>query len=110
MPLLAIEEQRKRGPKRGDTLKVAVTAYCIEGETRSGEQTRRGVVAADPAVLPMDTVIRLSGLERYNGRYSVQDTGRKVKGNVIDIFVPDCKAAKAFGRQQGRARIERMPK
>ena len=90
------------------SLEVSVTAYCIKGETASGVRTRRGIVAADPDVLPLGTVIRLSGLERHNGRYVVRDTGREIKGNDVDIFMPDCDAAKEFGRQHGRARIVRV--
>lgn len=90
------------------SLEVSVTAYCIKGETASGVHTRRGIVAADPDVLPLGTVIRLSGLGRHNGRYVVRDTGREIKGNDVDIFMPDCDAAKEFGRQQGRARIVRV--
>jgi 3D (Asp-Asp-Asp) domain-containing protein len=104
----AAEQGPSRALMRGQTIAVSVTAYCTKGETRSGEQTRRGIVAADPAVLPLGTVIRLSRLKRYNGRYIVEDTGRAIKGNDVDIFVPDCTAAKTFGRQQGRVRIERL--
>jgi 3D (Asp-Asp-Asp) domain-containing protein len=103
--LTAATVQRAGKPRVGDVLKVSVTAYCVEGETKSGIQTRRGIVAADPSVLPIGTVVRISGLERLNGRYTVQDTGRAIKGRELDIFVPDCREAERFGRQDGRARI-----
>jgi 3D (Asp-Asp-Asp) domain-containing protein len=102
------KDQRVPDITRAASLEVSVTAYCIKGETASGLRTRRGIVAADPEVLPLGTVIRLSGLERHNGRYVVRDTGREIKGNDVDIFMPDCGAAKEFGRQQGRARIVRV--
>jgi 3D (Asp-Asp-Asp) domain-containing protein len=102
------DTQRGRDTRRAGALDVSVTAYCIRGETASGVRTRRGIVAADPDVLPLGTVIRLSGLERHNGRYVVRDTGREIKGNDVDIFMPDCDAAKEFGRQKGRARIVRL--
>lgn len=97
-------------PKRGDRIKVSVTAYCIEGETKSGVQTRRGIVAADPNVLPIGTIVRVEGLKSHNGRYIVQDTGRAIMGRELDIFMPDCSAAKRFGRQEARARIVRVGK
>ncbi len=103
--LSADKAQPGRDPRRVASLEVSVTAYCIKGETASGVRTRRGIVAADPDVLPLGTVIRLSGLERHNGRYVVRDTGREIKGNDVDVFMPDCDAAKEFGRQHGRARI-----
>ena len=99
--------QQGRDTTRVDSLEVSVTAYCIKGETASGVHTRRGIVAADPDVLPLGTVIRLSELDHHNGRYVVRDTGREIKGNDVDIFMPDCDAAREFGRQQGRARIVR---
>jgi 3D (Asp-Asp-Asp) domain-containing protein len=87
-------------------LRVEVTAYCVEGETASGEQTRPGIVAADPSVLPLGSVIRVQGLRgRHNRVYHVEDTGRKVKGRIIDIFMEDCRAAKKFGRQRARVRV-----
>jgi rare lipoprotein A len=93
-------------PRRDKVLQVTVTAFCVKGTTDSGKQTRRGMVAADPNVLPIGTVVRVSGLRgRYNGTYTVADTGRAVKGNDLDIFVPDCAAAKKFGKQVGRATI-----
>jgi 3D (Asp-Asp-Asp) domain-containing protein len=90
-------------------LLVEATAYCIEGETASGVQTRRGVVAADPDVIPLGSRIRVDGLGRRLSRdYDVEDTGRLIKGREIDIFMADCEAAKEFGRQPARVRILRL--
>ena len=87
------------------------TAYCQTGTTASGTQTRPGVIAADPRVFPRGTVIRVDApLRGYSGTYRVEDTGLAVKGRVIDIYVPDCKAAKRFGRRHVMVRvIERGP-
>jgi 3D (Asp-Asp-Asp) domain-containing protein len=93
-------------PRRNAVLKMDITAYCTEGETASGEQTRRGVVAADPAVLPLGSRVRVDGLGRPHDRvYDVEDTGREVKGRELDIFIPDCGAAKRFGRRSARVRV-----
>jgi 3D (Asp-Asp-Asp) domain-containing protein len=93
-------------PRRNAVLKMEVTAYCTEGETASGEQTRRGVVAADPAVLPLGSRVRVNGLGRPHDRlYDVEDTGREVKGRELDIFMPDCGTAKRFGRRSARVRV-----
>jgi 3D (Asp-Asp-Asp) domain-containing protein len=91
------------------TVEMEATAYCISGETRSGTQTRPGIVAADPRVLPLGSVIRVQGLSRYDGTYEVTDTGRAVKGRHIDIFIPNCTTAKRFGRQTARVRILNIP-
>lgn len=92
--------------RRRPILQVEATAYCTEGETASGIQTRRGIVAADPRVLPLGSRIRVEGVGRRHSRtYDVEDTGRLVKGRTIDIFMADCDAAKEFGRQPARVRV-----
>ena len=92
--------------RRRQILQVEATAYCTEGETASGVQTRRGIVAADPRVIPLGSRIRVDGLGRRHSRtYDVEDTGRLVKGREIDIFMADCDAAKEFGRQTARVRV-----
>lgn len=60
-------------------MSFTVTAYCAGKTTAAGTRVTEGVVAADPGVLPLGTVIRLAGLDgRYNGTYTVMDTGPKV--------------------------------
>ena len=94
---------------RRPVLRFEATAYCDQGETASGVQTRRGIVAADPDVIPLGSRIRVDGLGRRHSRtYDVEDTGRLVKGREIDIFMADCRAAKEFGRQPARVRVLRV--
>jgi 3D (Asp-Asp-Asp) domain-containing protein len=109
---VSLDAQKKRSkPTRNAVMTVTATAYCITGTTESGTQTRRGIVAADPKVLPLGSVVRVEGLKgRYNGTYKVEDTGRAVKGNTVDIFIPSCEAAEQFGRQTAKIRVlERGP-
>ena len=68
-------------------------------------QTRPGVVAADPAVLPLGTRIRISGAGRYSGVYTVTDTGPAIRGRELDIFIPDGRAATRFGRRRVRVEV-----
>lgn len=75
------------------------TAYSIEGRTASGVSTRKGIVAADPAVLPLGSRIRVSGAGPYNGEYVVEDTGRKIDGREIDIYLANDAEAKRFGNK-----------
>lgn len=96
-------------PRRNATLEVEVTAYCDVGETASGAHTRRGIVAADPAVLPLGSRIRVQGLgQAFDGNYDVEDTGREVKGHELDIFMRDCRQAQVFGRKPARIKILRV--
>ena len=93
-------------PRKNAVFNVEVTAYCDVGETASGAFTRRGIVAADPRVLPLGSQVRVQGLGRaYHGTYDVEDTGREVKGRELDIFMRDCGQAKEFGRKPARVRV-----
>jgi 3D (Asp-Asp-Asp) domain-containing protein len=74
------------------------TAYSLRGRTASGEFTRSGVVAADPNVLPIGSVVEIEA-GTYSGVYVVHDTGARVKGNLVDVWVPSYKAARQFGRR-----------
>lgn len=82
------------------------TAYCDGGPTRSGVHARPGMVAADPRVLPLGSVIRITfpGSGR-TGTYTVTDTGAAVKGHDVDIYMPSCVAAKRFGKRLVTAQV-----
>jgi len=74
------------------------TAYCLQGRTASGGGVRRGIVAADPRVLPLGTRIQITA-GSYSGTYTVADTGGAIKGRILDIWVPSCSEAIRFGRK-----------
>ena len=78
------------------TEKYTATAYCLKGRTASGDMVRHGIIAADPRVLPLGTVVDIAGL----GRYTVKDTGRAIKGLRIDIWMGSCTAAINYGRRK----------
>jgi 3D (Asp-Asp-Asp) domain-containing protein len=63
-------------------------------------QTRRGIVAADPHVIPLGTRIRVHDAGPYSGEYVVEDTGAKVDGREIDIYMPSTREAREFGRRK----------
>jgi 3D (Asp-Asp-Asp) domain-containing protein len=73
------------------------TAYCRRGETQSGAPAHRGVVAADPRLLPTGSRVRLHGIAGRPQTYVVEDHG--VHGRRLDIFMPSCRAAKRFGKR-----------
>lgn len=73
------------------------TAYCLKGRTAMGHGVRRGIIAADPRVLPLGSRISISG--GYAGTYLVSDTGGNVKGRKLDIWMPSCAEARRFGRR-----------
>ncbi|MDP9170137.1 MAG: 3D domain-containing protein [Acidobacteriota bacterium] len=76
------------------------TAYSVEGTGASGKWSHPGTVAADRNVLPLNSRIRIYGAGRYSGDYTVEDTGGKVDGRHIDVFMPSTAEAKKFGRQR----------
>ncbi|HYP27162.1 MAG TPA: 3D domain-containing protein [Blastocatellia bacterium] len=80
------------------------TAYCLKGRTASGQYTRRGVIAADPRVLPIGTVVQIQA-GRYTGTYTVLDTGGRIKGRKIDVYVPTYDEARRFGRQRIQVKV-----
>ena len=57
-------------------------------------------MAADRKVLPLNSRIRIYGAGRYSGDYTVEDTGGKVDGHHIDVYMPSQAEAKKFGRQR----------
>ena len=92
-------------PPPRETMAFAATAYSIEGKTADGTQARKGVVAADPKVLPLGTRIRVQGAGAYDGEYLVRDTGRAVKGREIDVYLANDREAKVFGRKNVQVEV-----
>jgi 3D (Asp-Asp-Asp) domain-containing protein len=87
-------------PAAGLRLRFTSTAYCKGTTTASGAAVRSGIAAADPDLLPVGSVIQIDSLgARYNGIYTVMDTGPKVQGRHIDVYMWSCHEALAFGRR-----------
>jgi 3D (Asp-Asp-Asp) domain-containing protein len=72
----------------------------VEGTSASGKWPHPGTVAADRKVLPLNSRIRVYGAGQYSGDYTVEDTGGKVDGRHIDVYMPSLAEAKKFGRQR----------
>lgn len=88
---------------------VLVTAYCLSGTTRRGRYVRPGIVAADRKLFPLSRYIELYAGEKYLGRFLIDDTGSKIRGAHIDVWVPTCREATIFGRQHGAAMLLPRP-
>lgn len=74
------------------------TAYSLPGRTASGKLVSRGLIAADPTVLPLGTRVRVEA-GSWSGEYEVADTGGAVRGRRIDIWTPTTREALQFGRR-----------
>ena len=88
-------------PATGARATFEATAYCRGQVTASGIPVRAGMAAADPKVLPIGSVIRIDRVgTRYQGIYTVLDTGPEIKGREVDLYMWNCTEAKGFGRRQ----------
>lgn len=74
------------------------TAYSLRGRTASGLFVSKGLIAADPRILPLGSRVRLEA-GPYSGEYLVADTGGLVRGRRIDIWTPSTREAMRFGRR-----------
>src|SRR3954454_14984469 len=63
-------------PAAGAHLSFSATAYCKGTTTTSGVNVRSGIAAADPALLPVGSVIQVDAPgTRNDGVYTIMDTG-----------------------------------
>lgn len=74
------------------------TAYSLRGRTASGLPVAKGLIAADPRILPLGSRVKLEA-GPYSGEYVVADTGGLVRGRRIDIWTPSSREAMRFGRR-----------
>jgi 3D (Asp-Asp-Asp) domain-containing protein len=100
---MAIEADLKdpTPPKTGERVTFEATAYCKGDLTAAGISVQAGMAAADPKVLPLGSIIQVDRVApRYQGIYSVLDTGPEIQGRELDIYMWSCNEALAFGRQK----------
>lgn len=93
----------------GPPANFQATAYALRGITASGVYVRRGVIAADPRVIPLGSVVQIT-TPGYTGVYTVQDTGRLIKGKIVDMWLPSTREARFFGRRQIKLQVLRWGK
>lgn len=105
----AAKTGERRRAKLGEPVDVALTAYCLKGLTRRDHYVRQGIVAADPKVFPLGRYVEVYVGKEYYGRFLVDDTGRAIKGNILDIWTPTCREARLFGRTKGTAVLVPKP-
>ncbi len=82
-------------PSGERTLTVSATGYTIRGRTSTGIPTAPGVVAVDPAVIPLGTRLTIPGY----GVGIAADTGGAVQGNTIDVWFATAAQAHRWGRR-----------
>lgn len=86
---------------------TAYTAFCAgcSGVTRTGLDLRANpsqkVIAVDPSIIPLGSKVYVEGY----GEAVAGDTGGAIKGNRIDIFIPNYAEAINFGKKTVKVTI-----
>lgn len=98
-----------QAPEVREPLRFTATAYCKGHTTKSGVAVRTGIAAADPDLLPVGSVIQIDNtVEKYKGIWTILDTGPKVHGRHVDLYVWSCHEALAFGRRPVQVSVLRL--
>jgi 3D (Asp-Asp-Asp) domain-containing protein len=106
---LAVVVDGSAPPQAGSRLVFTATAYCKGETTASGVIVRTGIAAADPMLLPVGTVVRLDTHDaRYDGIWTIMDTGPAIQGRVIDLYLWSCHEALRFGRRPIQLNVLRL--
>ena len=96
-------------PSPGARLTFSATAYCKGFVTTSGVAAQNGIAAADPELLPVGSVVEIGSLSpRYDGIYTILDTGPSVQGRIVDMYMWNCNEALEFGRKSIRLMVLRL--
>jgi 3D (Asp-Asp-Asp) domain-containing protein/peptidoglycan hydrolase CwlO-like protein len=77
----------------GQGVTVTATGYSLAGHTATGVAVAYGIVAVDPAVIPLGTRMTIPGY----GEGIAADTGGAIVGPRIDLWFPTKAAALAWG-------------
>ena len=97
---------------RNRVLMMSATAYDpspqtigpgATGLTRTGRHAEYGVVAVDPRVIPLNTIVYVEGY----GFALACDTGSAIKGNRIDLCFDSRTTANNYGRRKVRVHVLR---
>jgi 3D (Asp-Asp-Asp) domain-containing protein/LysM repeat protein len=94
----------------GREVTVEATAYTAEcegciGITKTGVDLNANpdakVIAVDPSIIPLGSKVYVEGY----GYATAEDTGGAIKGNRIDVFIPEQNDAIQWGRKQVKVTI-----
>lgn len=101
------------GAKYLGTFKITHYAPCVEccGKSDGISASGRPVVpyysvAVDPTVIPLGTILQMDFGDGVLHEVRADDTGKLVKGNVIDLCVSDYETAVRMGVREAQAYIK----
>ncbi|MEQ1897449.1 MAG: 3D domain-containing protein [Vicinamibacterales bacterium] len=105
----AVHDPTTSGPMAGSRLQFTATAYCSGTKTASGVNVRNGIAAADPTLLPVGSIVSVvTRASKYDGVYTILDTGAEIKGRDLDLYIPSCEDAVVFGRKDALVTVLRL--
>ena len=87
--------ERRARPSDASTLTVVASGYSLRGVTATGAAVGWGIVAVDPAVIPLGARVWVPGY----GEGIAADVGGAVRGAEIDLWFPSIAQALAWGRR-----------
>jgi 3D (Asp-Asp-Asp) domain-containing protein len=91
-------------------IEAIATAYCYSGyKTSTGVWPEEGrTIAVDPDIIPLGSEIQITCETRpeINGVYIAEDTGGKIKGNIIDIYMDKYSDCIKFGKRSVIIKIQ----
>lgn len=64
-----------------------------DGRTALNLRVAKGICAVDPDIIPLGSIIYIKEI----GYFIAVDTGKSIKGRMIDIFLPTIKECQEFG-------------
>ncbi|WP_341962987.1 ubiquitin-like domain-containing protein [Planococcus maritimus] len=105
-----VKKEAASEPTGGKEFYVSATAYTASctgcsGITATGINLKANpglkVIAVDPSVIPLGSKVWVEGY----GNAIAGDTGGAIRGNKIDLFMPNRADALAFGRKQVKVKI-----
>ncbi|HKT78624.1 MAG TPA: 3D domain-containing protein [Vicinamibacterales bacterium] len=104
----ARREDPNAPPRPGSVVTLSATAYCKGSTTAAGVAVQPGAAASDPSLFPLGSIVQMdTGDARYDGMYTVLDTGPEIKGRELDIYIWSCYEALDFGRRQVKVTLLR---
>ena len=96
-------------PSPGARLLFSATAYSKGTTTATGVNVRSGIAAPHPDMIPVGSVVQIDAPgARYDGVYTVMDTGPRVQGRHLDLYMWSCHEALRFGRTAIRIVVLRL--
>lgn len=100
--LPTVRQRELASRSEGGTLVLEATGYTHTGnQTFTETWPKTGTIAVDPKVIPLGTKLYIDGY----GLGVAEDTGRLIKGRIIDLFFNTEREATNWGRRKVRVRV-----